>query len=68
MKLTGVVAFVSASILVTQSITAQQPSVMKGDVARMVRAAHTLNQLMPWSKPVPKLIALCDTVKPSYRS
>jgi hypothetical protein len=52
MTLTWVVAFVSASILVTQSVTGQQPSVMRNDVARMVRAAHALDRLMPWSKPV----------------
>jgi hypothetical protein len=44
--------FVSVLIVVGTAASAQQPSTMQNDVARMVRAAHKLHRLMPWSSPV----------------
>jgi hypothetical protein len=44
--------FVSVSLVGASAVSAQQPSAMRNDVARMVRAAHKLHRLMPWSSPV----------------
>ena len=55
MKRIHVGLLLSTSILATATLAAQQPSTMRNDVGHMVRAAHKVNRLMPWSKPVAEI-------------
>jgi hypothetical protein len=52
MKLAPIGLMLSVAILASATATAQKPTMMRNDVARMVRAAHKVGRLMPWSKPV----------------